>query len=152
MYNPAEYRERVCPHSQEYHFRGYLPHLELKPIQVVTFRLADSVPKEVIDQWKLKIETGEITKQSDKNMARLRKLVDQYEDAGYGDCYLKDECIAKLVEDTLFYYEGRHYQLVRWCIMPNHVHVMVEPKNTYSLSTILKEWKSYTAQIGRAHV
>lgn len=109
MYNPAEYRERVCPHSQEYHFRGYLPHLELKPIQVVTFRLADSVPKEVIDQWKLKIETGEITKQSDKNMARLRKLVDQYEDAGYGDCYLKDERIAKLVEDTLFYYEGRHY-------------------------------------------
>lgn len=145
MYKPAEYRERVCPHSQEYHFRGYLPHLELKPIQVVTFRLADSVPKEVIDQWKLKIETGEITKQSDKNMARLRKLVDQYEDAGYGDCYLKDERIAKLVEDTLFYYEGRHYQLVRWCIMPNHVHVIVEPKNTYSLSTILKEWKSYTA-------
>lgn len=145
MYNPAEYVGRGCSHSQDYHFRGYLPHLELKPIQVVTFRLADSVPKEVIEQWKLEMEIGGAAKQSDRNMAHLRKLIDQYEDAGYGNCYLKDERIAKLVEDTLFYYDGRHYQLVRWCIMPNHVHVMVEPKDICSLSTILKEWKSYTS-------
>ena len=145
MYNPAEYGERLCPRSQGYHYRGYLPHLELKPIQVVTFRLADSVPKEVIDQWKLEMEIGETVKHSDNKMARLRKLIDKYEDAGYGDCYLKDERIAKLVEDTLFYYDGRHYQLVRWCIMPNHVHVMIETKDTCSLSTIIKEWKSYTA-------
>lgn len=159
MYNPAEYGGRGRPRSQDegrprsqegpqnYHCRGYLPHLELKPLQVVTFRLADSVPREVIDQWKCEMERQGT--QSEEMKVRLRKLIDQYEDAGYGHCYLKDERIAKLVEDTLFFYDGTHYRLVRWCIMPNHVHVMIEPMESFTLSTILKEWKSYTSHVAK---
>lgn len=145
MYNPAEYGGRGRQRSEEFHYRGYLPHLEQKPLQMITFRLEDSVPKEVINQWKCEMEIEETKAQSGEKMVRLRKLIDQYEDAGYGCCYLRDERIAKLVEDTLFYYDGRHYRLVRWCIMPNHVHVMIEPMESYTLSNILKEWKSYTS-------
>lgn len=139
-----EYIDDLCnrssPHPQHYHCRGYLPHLEMKPLQAITFRMADSVPKEVIAQWKSELETS-----NDDIKVRLRKLIDEYEDAGYGCCHLKDERIAKLVEDALFFYDGKHYHLIRWYIMPNHVHVMIEPIGSYTLSTILKEWKSYTS-------
>lgn len=145
MFDSMKYNERECQHAHEYHYRGYLPHLEQKPVQVITFRLADSVPKEVVGQWKHELEIDRDVSQLDKRMIHLRKLIDQYEDAGYGNCYLKDDNIAKLMEETLFYYDRKHYQLIRWCIMPNHVHVMIEPKESYTLSTILKEWKSYTS-------
>ena len=156
MYNPQKYRGlggRGRPRSQEesktFHFRGYLPHLEQKALQMVTFRLADSLPKEVVEKWKCEMELAEGTAQSDERMARLRKLIDQYEDAGYGRCFLADERIAQLMEETLFHYDGIHYRLVRWCIMPNHVHVMIEPLESYTLSAILKEWKSYTSHVAK---
>ena len=34
------------------HCRGYLPHIENKQYQMITFRLYDSVPKEVVEGWK----------------------------------------------------------------------------------------------------
>ncbi len=149
MYNPEKYFEREHLKSQKYHFRGYLPHLEQKPVQVITFRLADSVPKEVIANWKNELEIDKNVSPSDKRMSHLRKLIDQYEDAGYGRCFLGDERIAKLMEETLFHHDGIHYRLVRWCIMPNHVHVMIEPMEPYTLSDILKEWKSYTSHVAK---
>lgn len=36
----------------DYHSRGYLPHLENKMLQVITFRLYDSVPREIIEKWR----------------------------------------------------------------------------------------------------
>lgn len=35
--------------------------------------------------------------------------------------------------------------LYTWCIMPNHVHVLVEPVN-HDLSKILNSWKTFTAR------
>ncbi|MEN3000520.1 MAG: carbamoyl-phosphate synthase large subunit [Armatimonadota bacterium] len=32
-----------------------------------------------------------------------------------------------------------------WCVMPNHVHVVVQPLPNYPLSQIIHSWKSYTA-------
>ena len=149
MYTPDKLSGRGRPRSQDgpedYHCRGYLPHLEQKPVQVITFRLADSLPKDVIDQWKLEMEIVDDEIRQKDNKVRLRKMIDQYEDAGYGRCFLKDKRIAKLVEDALFFQDGRQYHLVRWCIMPNHVHVMIEPMESFKLSTILRGWKSYTS-------
>ena len=76
---------------------------------------------------------------------KLRKLIDDYEDSGYGQCFFRDKRIAEIMESTLYHYEGRYYQLVRWVIMPNHVHVMIDLKSGVKLSTIVQRWKSYTA-------
>ena len=34
------------------HCRNYLPHIENKRFQMITFRLNDSVPRHVVEQWK----------------------------------------------------------------------------------------------------
>ena len=144
--------EDAC--APENHSRGYLPHIENKTYQAITFRLNDSVPRAVIDQWKAELheegndKTHEKDIQSgDSEAVRLRKLIDEYEDMGYGECLLTDEKIAQIVKDALFYHDGKRYRLLSWCIMPNHVHVVIEVLGGFTLSTILQGWKSYTAHV-----
>ena len=144
--------ENAC--APENHSRGYLPHIENKTYQAITFRLNDSVPRAVIDQWKAELreegndKTHEKDNQSgDSEAVRLRKLIDEYEDMGYGECLLTDEKIALIVKDALFYHDGKRYRLLSWCIMPNHVHVVIEVLGGITLSTILQGWKSYTAHV-----
>ena len=168
------------PKKIENHCRNYLPHIENKKYQMITFRLFDSVPKSVIEQWKATLNTGsqigsqtsslrqqptakypappsssssqtsslrEKDRQHDsaKESRRLLKLLDKYEDAGYGQCYLRDDRAAEIVRDALFYYDQVKYEVISWCIMPNHVHVLIEVKEGWTLSTIMHGWRSYTA-------
>ena len=53
--------------------------------------------------------------------------------------------IARVVEDSLLHFEGQRYALHAWCVMPDHVHVLVTPFEDRPLNTILHSWKSFTA-------
>ena len=140
------------------HCRGYLPHIENKQYQMITFRLYDSVPKEVVDGWKemLSLLGGQQTSSlreprrhpfsTYKTEAdRLLALLDKYEDAGYGSCVLKNDNVAKIVHDAIFFYHGKKYNVISWCIMPNHVHVLIEVMKNISLSSILHSWRSFSS-------
>jgi hypothetical protein len=48
-------------------------------------------------------------------------------DGGLGACRLNEAAIARLVEDAMLHFDSSRYRLLAWCIMPNHVHVVVEP-------------------------
>ncbi len=144
MSTASEPTSKIEPYRHE---RGYLPHIEHRQIQFITFRLYDSVPKKVIQQWKLLLENEKEKGSNEvaKEVARLRQLIDQYEDAGYGQCFLTDQRIASVVEDTLKYFDKKSYTLLRWCIMPNHIHVLIDLEVGQTLQNILKSWKSFTA-------
>ena len=123
-----------------WHSRGYLPHLDAPgEIQALNFRLGDSVPKKVIVAWKREL-LG-----TPGNEAEVRKRISKYEDAGYGSCLLGNPANAEIVQSCLFHADGRRYRLLEWCVMPNHVHVMIEALSGASLGQIVKEWKSYSA-------
>ena len=80
--------------------------------------------------------------------SELRKLLivlDKYEDAGYGQCFLRDERIAQIVQNALLHFHEECYELVQWCIMPNHVHVLVKTMPDISISDIMHSWRSFTA-------
>ena len=140
-----------------YHCRKYLPHIENQPLQFITFRLYDSLPKEVIETLKAyrdllsgtqvshlrpSVSAGETPAYQYQKML---ELLDRYEDAGYGQCFLRDKRIATIVRNTLFYFDGERYELIQWCIMPNHVHVLIKVRPGVSLSTILHSWRTFTA-------
>lgn len=83
--------------------------------------------------------------------------VERYLDAGYGACYLKDRRVAAVVRNALFYFDGLRYGLAAWCVMPNHVHVVVQPFSgrgtagethmpRSDLPNILHSWKSFTSK------
>jgi D-tyrosyl-tRNA(Tyr) deacylase len=105
----------------------------------VTFRLAHSVPAEILRQWE---------QLPDKETAYQR--FQEWLDQGHGDCWLRQPEISRIVESALRHFDGQRYTLGEFVIMPNHVHAIVAPLTGNALSDILHSWKSYTAhQINR---
>lgn len=62
-----------------------------------------------------------------------------------GSCVLGRPEIAAIVHDALLHFEGQRYHLGAWCVMPNHVHVVLTPVAGHHLSHILHTWKSFTS-------
>ncbi len=122
--------------------RGYLPHFDRKGcIQSITFRLSDSLPKAKLDQ--LESIVAILPTETDREQA-TRAQIEKWLDAGMGSCALKHQAVAKKVEDALLYFDGDRYKLIAWCIMPNHVHVLIEQME--KLPKIIQSWKSYTGR------
>jgi REP element-mobilizing transposase RayT len=135
------------PSPKGWYSRGYLPHLDLPGLyQSINFRLHDSVPDHVIQTWKEELRWRSDLPQDALAVASLRQRIVAYEDAGHGACWLRDERIATLVENALLHFDGERYRLIAWCIMPNHVHVLIETVPGHSLDRVLHSWKSFTAQ------
>jgi REP element-mobilizing transposase RayT len=125
-----------------WHSRGYLPHYDGGEIpQFITFRLGDSLPHTVLDKWRMEFE-----KETGFDIeAALRRRIEAYLDQGYGKCYLKDERVARMVQDSLLFHDGERYRLSAWVVMPNHVHFLATPCVGVELSDIQHSLKSYTA-------
>jgi REP element-mobilizing transposase RayT len=152
--------ETANPLRSGIHTRGYLPHVKREgAVYFVTFRLADSLPKEVL----LRI--------LGQKAARLRRLerqlfspqpkpssetqesierdsirqVERYLDKGTGACELRRPDLAELVAGAIRFFVDQRYRLDAWVVMPNHVHAVFWPIPNHTVSEILKSWKQYTA-------
>lgn len=122
--------------------RGYIPHWEVGASpQAITFRLADSLPSTVLDRWQAELE--HLT--SDTKSLERRKRIEAALDHGHGEALLSDPNVAEIVESAFLHFDGTRYDLHAWCIMPNHVHVIVTPRDDWTLADILHSWKPFTA-------
>ncbi len=79
------------------------------------------------------------------------KFDDYLDQVLQGETYLKNEAIADLVTEAIHYRDGRVYELIAFCIMPNHVHLVCTPLEMendkfYSLAEILHSLKRHTAR------
>lgn len=125
----------------------------------VTFRLADSLPQEVLVRWKL--ERNHIIARAEQMGRPLTEVeykrldvlhserVETWLDQGHGSCALRDERIARLVRDAMLHFDGERYDLLAWCIMPNHVHAALRTYPGRDLSMILLSWKGFTGRKAR---
>ena len=50
-----------------------------------------------------------------------------------------------IVQASLLHGDGERYSLIAWCVMPTHVHVVIEQKPMFALAQIAHSWKSFTA-------
>jgi REP element-mobilizing transposase RayT len=135
---------------------AYLPHWTKEgAIYAISFRLFDSLPKEVLDAWNRERESileNARQQQRPPTWAELKRLddlhsekVERYLDAGHGECLLKDPRVADVVAGALRHFDTRRYRLLAWCVMPNHVHVVMQSLVGEELPKILHSWKSHTA-------
>jgi REP-associated tyrosine transposase len=125
--------------AKGWHSRGYLPHFDSpETVQFVTFRLADSLPRDRIEAL--------------RSMPDAMLQADQELDAGLGECWLHNAKIAALTQETLLHFDGERYRLLAWCIMPNHVHVVVETLEGHTLSAVAKSWKSFISRQANARL
>ena len=119
-------------------------------IQTINFRLCDSMPASIIEKWQTDLDllskNGRLEAGAPgKKALELWCRIEEYLDAGHGNCWLKRPSIARLVEQALIHFDGQRYLLLAWCIMPNHVHVMIETREGFPLPDVLHSWKSFTA-------
>jgi Rad3-related DNA helicase/REP element-mobilizing transposase RayT len=119
---------------------AYLPHLtQRNGIYTVTFRLADTLPRHVVSS---KAADSKARNALDMFVANF----DDALDAGNGNCWLKDSAVAQLVTDTIERFNGERYKVIAWSIMPNHVHLILQPIGIHELPDIIHSIKSWTAK------
>jgi len=141
------------------HTRGYLPHVKREgACYFVTFRLADSLPKEVLLEFEHEkaerlrrlndfAKRDETINDSEEEIARdFGRKMERYLDQGTGACHLRRADIAGLVADAMRHFHESRYLLHEWVVMPNHVHAIIWPMPNYLLSNILKSWKQFTSR------
>src|SRR5437016_2395043 len=141
------------PRGEVVQRRRNLPHREQpQATYFVTFRLADSVPQTLLEQWHeeqqawLKFHPKPWDWKTERE--HHRRFVEEREDwldRGHGSCLLRDPSAAGIVANALRFFNGQRYHLDAFVIMPNHVHALVQPAADRSLSEILQSWKSFTA-------
>jgi len=123
-----------------WHENGYLPHRD-EPglIQLVTFRLADAFPEKLRSEWEM------LLKIEDDRKRRIE--LEDYLDKGRGECLLRRNDVAEIVENSLLFRHGLQYDLRAWVIMPNHVHLLFQVQDV-PMSQLMDAWKGYTAKEG----
>jgi len=132
--------------------RGMLPHWEVEDsTYFVTFRLKDSLPRDVALMLARDRDRALRQAKTDAQRAEVNRFfadrLDRYLDVGCGSAILTQH--GGLVVDALKHFGGQRYQLDAWCVMPNHVHVLLFVSGRAKLDKIVHSWKSYTAhQIG----
>ena len=144
--------------GQNWYGRGFLPHYDAaNKYQMITYRLADSLPKEVYGSISppgstggspVKNSGGSSVKPSfeTKNATlERRKAIESLLDKGYGSCILKNPKIAQIVIDNWQYFDGERYDLIAYVVMPNHVHLLIKTYEGWPLSKVVHSWKSFTA-------
>ena len=157
--------EEANPARSGIHTRGYLPHVKREGARYfTTFRLADSLPREVLLRYQA--ERGERLQRHHADVEASKKLgtrrrttddpgkidrdyyrnVERYIDRGGGECWLRRPEIADLVAGAIKFFDGQRYCLDEWVVMPNHVHIVLWPMPNHTLSEIMKSLKGYTAR------
>ncbi|MEY2573395.1 MAG: carbamoyl-phosphate synthase large subunit, partial [Verrucomicrobiota bacterium] len=141
-------------HAELHQSRRNLPHWAQEgATYFVTFRLADAVPSELAAQWRAEVETWRKfnpppwdAKTAYEYQERFLQGREAWLDHGHGSCVLREPNLARIVVDALTHFDGERYHLDSFVVMPNHVHLVVQPITQNSLPDILKSWKRYTAR------
>jgi REP element-mobilizing transposase RayT len=142
----------------QYFYKRNLPHYQPPAATFfITFRLYGSLPAFVIKQLEeyrnFKKETNSSEKFEIENIIQGRAftMLERYLDhPENGPQWLKDHQIAQFVSDAIHYRDGKVYTLDAFCIMPNHVHLVITPLmfdgRYYALAEIMKLIKGSTSR------
>ncbi len=126
--------------NYKYYYHRNLPHFQpLGYTYFVTFRLANSIPQHIVERLKSEynkeiklissIENRKEKQQkySECKWSYFKKFDSLLDRALRGSFWLREEKIARVVKEAIHFGEGERYDLICYCIMPNHVHLVFTP-------------------------
>jgi putative transposase len=165
-WHPAHFRLRAGQHptprksmKNKLAFREYykrrLPHIQIAgATYFITFRLAKSLPSaalEKLGEEKQKINKLPESQKAVAHQAWFVKYDDYLDRALHGNVYLRNEHVANMVAESILFRDAKDYDLIAYCIMFNHVHLvctplMKEKDAFFGLTEILHSLKRHTAR------
>lgn len=122
------------------YFRN-LPHLQyVGATFFVTFRLKGSLPAsimqhlvaernraiQILNKQNIENIADEIYREQKRYFARIERTLDACQ---HGPDWLRRSSIANLVVNRIREADGNAYELLAYCIMPNHVHLVIDTAN-----------------------
>jgi len=135
----------------------------------ITFRTADSIPREVIQRWEREKHewmrrrgfdsdthwSAALSTLSEKDRADFNKTFDRtrevFLDSCRGRCVLKRPELSQIVADTLLHFDGQRYRMGDFIVMPNHVHLLCVFPSAEAMKEQCDSWLHYSAfRINRA--
>jgi REP element-mobilizing transposase RayT len=146
--------------------QGHLPHWDQAgATYFITWRTADSIPREVWDQWRgdrqrwllrhgIDPESPDWKKQVEalpdaarREFRRFSKAVESELDSCHGTCPLRRPECASIVAEALHHFDGDRYILGDYVIMPNHVHLLMGGMPRDQMLAEVKSRKHWTAAL-----
>lgn len=115
-----------------------LPHFDHEGATFfVTYRLENSIPADIARKYKIERanEVAIVKKsQTDDKKQQLMNIERKYflkfeallDHPTFGDRYLDEQEYATIIKDIIHEYDGKYYQLDAYCVMPNHVHLLID--------------------------
>jgi len=137
--------------------RNRLPHWHTEnAIYFITWCLADALPAKVLLRLRTERDEehdrilrlrGSVTIPEQRIMAAaLTDACERFLDEHCGECLLRDRRAAKIAADSLLHFNDVRYRLFAWCVMPNHVHVVLSHLPGFDTSGILHSLKGFTSK------
>ena len=143
-----------------------LPHRDQNgALTFVTFRLGDSMPKAIINRWQEEIaealtqhglagQSLESVLNSSEVPEKTNQLLREHKaerwhfhlDSCHGECLLRQPCNAAEVSKSILHFNGDRYDVERFVVMPNHVHVMIQMRAGIELRRIFREIQRFSAR------
>lgn len=129
-----------------------LPHIYVpERAYFITFRLKDSLPFPKILELKSSAEFNSAPQSKTEKYEKDKKFFAKYDEllnkGNFGKCYLRKDKVAEIVASTIQFLNEKDYNLIAYCIMPNHVHlVFTLREQSRSVDKIMQSIKRYSAQ------
>ena len=139
-------------------YTRYLPHIQpLYETFFITFRIINSLPVKIVKKLAAEkianenkiIRTITNHKKKQKLLSDSNKryfiifdeLLHKYQAKGN----LHKTNYAEIVKNSLHFYDKKNYNLISYCIMPNHVHLLISDVDK-ELYKIMQSIKSFTGK------
>jgi len=143
------------------HYWSHGPHYQFRDsIVFITWRVAGTLPAHILELFQqLKATETErdtiwdLEKIQAEN-ARLFRLYQEYDQElahwqtpGF---FLNDAALASILTQAFHFYNGKKYELHAYCVMSNHVHLLIralrrENGEYYLIADLIRGLKRYTA-------
>jgi len=145
-------------------YSRHLPHFQPPGATLfLTTRLAGSLPKEAVVRLLDEAEQNDVLlaqiadpqERAERAYREQRRRFGEWDAELHvtkqGPFWLSDPRVAELVAESLHHRDGRIYRLAAFCVMPNHLHLVITPSPKedgvlHSLPAIMHSLKRYTAR------
>jgi REP-associated tyrosine transposase len=133
--------------------RNRLPHWQQSgAVYFVTFRLADALPKNLLEQWQEERDawlkwhplpwSADVEQEYHK---RFSQRIEEWLDAGHGSCVLSTRACAREIAAAVRHFDETRVKVISFVVMPNHVHALFAPAEDWPLKKIVHSWKRQSA-------
>jgi len=136
-------------------YHRHLPHWrQAGATYAITFRLSDSIPQDQLrslQRWREIWERSNGQPQTDADWELLAKQIthrtEAWLDEGYGECVFENPTLADVMAKSMLQFQNDRYLTSCYCVMHNHVHLVMKPLGDHLLEKILRDLKGYVSRM-----